>query len=164
MLEFLPMKVATSLADAGAPVPSVISIGNFDGVHLGHQAILGTVVKLAREVNLRSVAMTFDPHPIRFLAPNRAPKLISTLDQKIRLIEQTGIDLLFVAPFDKDFSLLSPEQFITQYLEAGFRTRSICVGSNFNFGYRQGGTVETLRNWKHDFDVIEVGFQEHAGC
>src|SRR5687768_13451795 len=123
------MKVATSLADVDAEPFSVVSIGNFDGLHLGHQAILKTVVKRTRELGGRAIAMTFDPHPIRFLAPDKAPRLISTLGQKIRLIEGTGIDVLFVARFDRAFSVLSPEEFIRQYLEEGFRARSVCVGS-----------------------------------
>src|ERR1051325_10250610 len=91
------MKVATSLADADISHASVVSIGNFDGLHIGHREILKSVVKRARELGLLSVAMTFSPHPIRFLAPERAPRLISTLDQKIRLIEGLGIDVLFIA-------------------------------------------------------------------
>src|SRR5438876_1696321 len=98
------MKVATSLADADISHPSVVSIGNFDGLHLGHQEILKTVVKRAKELGLRSVAMTFWPHPIRVLAPDRPLRLISTLDQKIRLIENAGIDMVFVAQFDSAFS------------------------------------------------------------
>src|SRR5207249_6251115 len=87
------MKVLTSLADADLSQPSVVSVGNFDGLHLGHQEILKSVVKRAGALGLRAGALTFTPHPVRFLAPGRAPKLISTLDQKIRLIESAGIDL-----------------------------------------------------------------------
>jgi len=150
------MRVVPSLADAAPAEPSVVSIGNFDGLHLGHQAILKSVVERAQELGVRSVAMTFSPHPIRVVAPDRAPKLISTLDQKIRLIESTGIDLLFIARFDEAFSHLSPEEFIREYLEEGLQARSVCVGSNFNFGYRQSGTVATLKQWRGDLEVIEV--------
>src|SRR5438094_27655 len=150
------MKVATSLADATVSHPSVVSIGNFDGLHLGHREILKTVVKRARELGLRSVAMTFEPHPIRFLAPDRAPPMISTLDQKIRLIEDVGIDVLFIARFDEAFSRLSPEEFIEQYLLDGLKGRSVCVGGNFNFGYRQRGTIQTLREFKSSLEIIEV--------
>src|SRR5262245_38189244 len=94
------MKVATSLADADVSHPSVVSIGNFDGLHLGHREILKTVIQRANEFGLQSVAMTFSPHPIQFLAPDRAPRLISTTDQKLQLMSATGIDLLFVAQFD----------------------------------------------------------------
>src|SRR5215468_1328727 len=93
------MKVATSLADADVSHPSVVSIGNFDGLHLGHQQILKTVVGRARELGLRSIAMTFSPHPIRVLAPERPLRLISTPDQKIRLVESAGVDMLFEAHF-----------------------------------------------------------------
>src|SRR5262245_25027565 len=89
------MKVANSLADAGVTRPSVVSIGNFDGLHLGHREILKTVVDRARALGVQSVAMTFSPHPIHFLAPDRAPRLISTPEQKVELLSETGIDLLF---------------------------------------------------------------------
>src|SRR5215475_12551814 len=113
------MKVATSLADADVSHPSVVSIGNFDGLHLGHRAILKTVVERARQVGGQSVAMTFWPHPIHFLAPDRAPRLISTLEQKIELMKSTGIDVLFIATFDHAFSRLSPEHFVREYLIDG---------------------------------------------
>ncbi len=150
------MKVATSLADVDVSHPSVVSVGNFDGLHRGHQEILKTVVARAREQNLQSIAMTFAPHPIRFLAPDRAPRLISTMDQKIRLIGNTGVDLLFAARFDEAFSRLTPETFIQQYLIGGFKCRSICVGGNFNFGYRGTGTIETLRRFQSQFEIVEV--------
>jgi riboflavin kinase/FMN adenylyltransferase len=150
------MKVVRSLAEADVSQPSVVSIGNFDGLHLGHRKILETVVKRSREMGSLSVAMTFSPHPIRFLAPDRAPRMISTLEQKIRMIESAGIDVLFIADFDLDFSRLSPEEFIQQYLVDGLRARSVCVGGNFNFGYRQRGSVETLRQFKSNFEIIEV--------
>jgi riboflavin kinase / FMN adenylyltransferase len=150
------MKVATSLADADISHSSVVSIGNFDGVHLGHQRILATVVERARQQSLQSVAMTFSPHPMQVLAPDRELRLISTLDQKIRLIEATGIDMLFLVPFDTAFSRLSPEEFIENYLIRGLRARSVCVGGNFNFGYRGAGTIETLRKFQDHFEIIEV--------
>lgn len=150
------MKVATSLADADISHSSVVSIGNFDGLHLGHREILKTVAKRARELGAQSVAMTFSPHPIGFLAPDRAPRLISTLDRKIELMNGAGIDVLFVAQFDHAFSRLSPEHFVRQYLIDGLKARSVCVGGNFNFGYRQRGTLDTLREFKSDFELIEV--------
>src|SRR6266446_1970322 len=150
------MKVATSLGDADVSHPSVVSIGNFDGLHLGHKEILRTVAKRSRELGLRPVAMTFSPHPIRVLAPHRPLCLISTADQKIRLIENAGIDLLFIAHFDTAFSRLSPEDFVEKYLIQRLKARSVCVGGNFNFGYRGSGTIETLRRFHQQFDIIEV--------
>jgi len=150
------MKVETSLGDADVSHPSVVSIGNFDGLHLGHKEILKTVAKRSRELGLRSVAMTFSPHPIRVLAPNRPLRLISTADQKTRLIENAGIDMLFIAHFDTAFSRLSPEDFVEKYLIQGLKARSVCVGGNFNFGYRGSGTIETLRRFREQFEIIEV--------
>jgi riboflavin kinase/FMN adenylyltransferase len=158
MLNSIPVKVLSSLSDAELRKPSVISIGNFDGLHLGHQAILRTVVEHAGKLGMRPMAVTFDPHPIRFLAPNHAPPLIVTIDQKIRLMEAAGMELLFLVTFDQVFSQLSPEQFIQKFIIDGFNARAVCVGSNFNFGYRQSGTVDTLRPWRHRFEVIEVPF------
>src|SRR6516225_8246064 len=149
------MKVITSLADADVSHPSVVSIGNFDGLHLGHREILKTVVKRAHELGSRSVAMTFSPHPIRFLAPDRAPRMISTLDQKVRLIQDTGIDVLIIATFDLPFSRLSPEEFVEHYLIRGLHARWVCVGGNFNFGYKQRGNIGTLRQFKSHFQIIE---------
>ncbi len=150
------MRVVRTAAEAGPPEPSVVSIGNFDGVHLGHRAILETVARRAGELNCRSVAMTFSPHPIRFLAPYKAPKLISTLQQKIELIESTGIEVLLVMNFDEKLSRLLPYEFIEQCLVRDLGTRAVAVGSNFNFGYRGSGSVATLREWGHGLDVIEV--------
>jgi riboflavin kinase / FMN adenylyltransferase len=150
------VKVVSSLSDADVPEASIVSIGNFDGLHVGHRQILKTVVQRAREEGVRSVAMTFDPHPVRFLSPDRAPKLISTLDQKIRLIENAGIDVLFLVQFNEPFSRLLPDDFVKQYLVDGLHARAICVGANFNFGYKGMGTVETLRRFSADFEIIEV--------
>ena len=150
------MKVATSLAEVDVSHLSVVTIGNFDGVHLGHQQILQTVVKRAKDLGVRSVAMTFSPHPMRFLTPQRSLRLISTRDQKIRLMEKAGVDLLLIAPFDAAFSQLSPQDFIGKYLIQGFKARSVCVGHNFNFGYRGAGTIETLREYHQHFEIIEI--------
>jgi riboflavin kinase/FMN adenylyltransferase len=150
------MKVATSVADADVSHPSVVSIGNFDGLHLGHRQILKTVVRRARELGVKAVAMTFSPHPIHFLAPGRAPRLITTLEQKINLMSGTGIDLLFIAQFDHTFSRQSPEHFVREYLVEGLQARAVCVGGNFNFGYRQRGTLQTLMEFQSNFEVIEV--------
>src|SRR5947199_9332428 len=120
------MQVATSLADADISHPTIVSIGNFDGLHLGHQEILKMVLKRSKELGLQSLAMTFSPHPIRVLAPDRPLRLISTLEQKLRLIEKAGIDMVFVAQFDLAFSRVSPEEFIQKYLIQSFKVNSMC--------------------------------------
>jgi riboflavin kinase/FMN adenylyltransferase len=150
------MIVVNSLTDMALARPSVVSIGNFDGLHLGHREILRRVTERARELGVQSVAMTFSPHPIRFLAPDRAPRLISTPAQKIQLMKTTGVDVLFAAQFDHELSRMSPEHFVRQYLVEGLKAKAVCVGGNFNFGYRQRGSIQTLREFKNQFDVIEV--------
>lgn len=151
-----PMKVVSDLSDAALNEPSVISIGNFDGLHLGHQSILRKVVERARGLRVRPAVLTFAPHPVRVLAPDVAPRLISTLPQKIRLLESAGIELLFIAKFDMSFAARTPEAFIQSYVVDGLRAKALCVGSNFTFGHRQAGTIETLKQWHHEFEVIEV--------
>ncbi|HET9219737.1 MAG TPA: bifunctional riboflavin kinase/FAD synthetase [Terriglobia bacterium] len=150
------MKVVSQLSDAALQGPCVLAIGNFDGVHLGHQRILAAVVENARKLRFCPAVLTFDPHPLRLLAPEQAPRLISTLDQKLRLIENMGIELVFIARFDAEFAALTPEAFIRKYLVDGLRTRMLCVGSNFIFGHRQTGNVTTLQQWRQEFELVEI--------
>lgn len=129
------------------PLPggSVVTIGNFDGVHLGHQRLLRRVVELARERRATPAVVTFDPHPIRVLAPERAPRTLSTIAGRALLIEAQGIDLLLVMRFTRELAHFSPEAFVRKVLVESLRAVSICVGPNFRFGYRQTGDVGTLR-------------------
>lgn len=133
------------------PLPhgSAITIGNFDGVHLAHQQLLDHVVKIAASLGSASAAITFEPHPIRFLAPDRAPKILTPLPQKARLIERQGIDLLVVLPFTRELAHLSPTDFVRQILVGQLKAACVCVGPNFRFGYRQAGDVSTLRELSH---------------
>jgi riboflavin kinase/FMN adenylyltransferase len=150
------MKVVSGLPDAAAAKPCVLTIGNFDGLHLGHQFILRSVVEHARELEIEGAVLTFDPHPVKVLFPENAPRMISTTSQKLRLMETTGIDAVYTARFDDHFASLTPDAFIRRYLVEGLRAKVLCVGSNFTFGHRQEGTIETLRSWRHAFDVIEI--------
>ena len=150
------MKVVQSLTQAEQGVTSVVTVGNFDGVHKGHSAILESTRERALGLGSRSVAITFDPHPLQLIAPGRAPAPISTLNQKIALIEQAGIDLLLVQDFTEEFSSLSPEEFVSTYLIDLLQAQLVCVGHNFRFGHRHRGNVETLHGWEADFNVIEV--------
>lgn len=140
------MRILHELAEL-PPLPngSVVTIGNFDGVHLGHQRLLKRVAELARERGAAPVVVTFDPHPIRVLAPERAPQTLSTIAGRARLIEALGIDLLLVMPFTRELAHVSPEAFVRKILVESLRATCICVGPNFRFGYRQAGDVGTLR-------------------
>ena len=123
--------------EALPPLPgrSVLAIGNFDGVHLGHQAILGNVRRRAAEIGATSIAVTFDPHPVRVLRPDQAPRLITPLPQKLDLLAETGIDATVVIPFTAEFSQLSALEFARDILLGSLRAAEVHEGDNFRFGH-----------------------------
>ena len=125
--------------------PSVVTIGNFDGVHAGHREILRRVSMIGRERGLVPAVLSFDPHPARILAPERAPKLITTVSQRLRRIESEGIEAALLLPFSLDLARLSPEEFARTVLADTLRARVVIVGEDFRFGHRQAGDIATLR-------------------
>ena len=127
---------------------AVVTIGNFDGVHLGHQALLGEAVSRGRAAGIPSVALTFWPHPLKVLSPETPLVLLTSSEEKIRLIGQTGIDLLYCADFDRPFSQQSAEGFVRSFLVEKIRSRDVIVGYNFAFGKNRGGKTE---------DLVEMG-------
>ena len=124
--------------------PSVLSVGNFDGVHLAHQEVLERVVTSARNLSVKSLAVTFEPHPLRVLRPDLGIKLLSPLTEKLRLLQQTGLDAVLVIPFDQEFSHLTPEQFAVDILSRKLRATELHVGENFRFGRGAAGNVPLL--------------------
>jgi len=135
--------------------PSVVTLGNFDGVHRGHQAVLRTVAQRARRAHLRSVAVTFDPHPVAVLHPERAPAQITGPDYRMDLMEQCGLDATLTLPFTREFAQLTPEAFVQQVLLEGLNAAVVVVGGDTRFGIRNSGDVQTLRELgrRHGFDV-----------
>lgn len=139
------MRIIHDLQELREPLQAgVVTIGNFDGVHLAHQKLLGRVVESAQSRAAVATAVTFEPHPIKLLAPEHAPKLLTPLQRKTRLIEKLGIELLVVLPFTKELAHLSPLKFVRNILTGRLRAASVHVGPNFRFGYRQSGDVEVL--------------------
>jgi riboflavin kinase / FMN adenylyltransferase len=139
------MRIIRQLRELGEPrIPSVVTIGNFDGVHLAHQRLLHRVVEVARPLGALATAITFEPHPIKILAPEHAPKVLTPLPRKIDLLAATGIDLLVVLPFTRELAHQSPLEFVRTVLVEPLRTASVHVGPNFRFGYRQSGDTEVL--------------------
>jgi riboflavin kinase / FMN adenylyltransferase len=130
---------------------SAITIGNFDGVHLGHREILRRVSERAALDDLRSTVVTFDPHPLRVLRPNEAPPLLLTLEQRLAEIEGAGIDAAIVLRFDETLASLGPREFIEQIVVRTLRTKAILVGENFRFGHRGAGDVSLLRQFGGEF-------------
>jgi riboflavin kinase / FMN adenylyltransferase len=133
----------------------VLTIGNFDGVHLGHQEIMKGVVELARRDKNIAAALTFWPHPLRIVRPEIAPLLIETLDQRLAHLQALGLDAVFVLPFDHSVASLAPEDFVRRILVDTMHARAIRVGENFRFGHRQAGNVSLLSALGHalDFEV-----------
>ncbi|HZD80951.1 MAG TPA: riboflavin biosynthesis protein RibF, partial [Actinomycetota bacterium] len=124
--------------------PTVVTIGFFDGVHLGHRAVLGRTVEAARERSARAVAVTFDRHPREVLTPGHEPRLLTTVDRKAELIAATGVDVLLILPFTKEFSRWPAEEFVHRVLANGLHAAHVAVGGDFTFGHRAAGTLGTL--------------------
>lgn len=131
-----------------APIggPCVISLGNFDGVHLGHQEILEATVARARELGLPAVAVTFDPHPSVVVAPERKPHLLMSLRQRLAAFAAFGLDATWVIPFSRTFSELGPEAFL-EALHRALKPTELHVGKAFHFGRDRSGTVASLEAW-----------------
>jgi riboflavin kinase / FMN adenylyltransferase len=124
---------------------SAVTVGFFDGVHRGHQEVIGLTVRVARDSELRAVAVTFDRHPREVFSPGREPRLLTTLERKGELIAESGIDVLAVVEFTEEFSRWPPEDFVDRILVKGLDARHVVVGENFTFGFRAAGSVDTLR-------------------
>jgi riboflavin kinase / FMN adenylyltransferase len=137
--------------------PSIAVIGNFDGVHRGHQQILGAAVIEARSRNMRSIAITFQPHPAQFLYPKEAPKLLTFLPERLRLLATTGIDAILVLQFDEALSRVTAEDFVRDFLVGVLRVRGIHEGSNFRFGHGAKAGVNELRSFGEEY-----GFNVHV--
>ncbi len=142
----------------GSRKRTVVTIGNFDGVHLGHQKILSGVVERARANDLESAILTFYPHPACVLRPDAAPTLLMTLEQRLAAFDAMGINAALVLHFDAELAKISAEDFTKIFLIDTLRAKTILVGENFRFGNRQGGDVKLLQEIgrRSDFDVVIV--------
>jgi riboflavin kinase/FMN adenylyltransferase len=147
-----------------AEEPSVATVGFFDGVHLGHRAVLRTVVRRAGERGVRSVAITFDRHPREVLSPGSEPRLLTTVERKAELIAAEGVDVLVVLTFDRDFSLIPAEDFVQDVLVRGVHAVHVAMGVNFTFGFKAEGTMRTLPGFATPYglgvetvDLVDLG-------
>jgi riboflavin kinase / FMN adenylyltransferase len=134
---------------------SVVTIGSYDGVHLGHQLIIGKAVERARELGVPAVVITFDPHPSEVIRPGSQPALLAPHARRAELMERLGVDAVLVLPFTKELSRLSPAEFVVKVLVEKLHARSVVEGPNFRFGHRAAGTVATLAELgeSYGFDV-----------
>lgn len=124
--------------------PSVVTIGNFDGVHRGHAQVITRLVERARELSARSVAITFDPHPAQVHRPAQAPPLICGLTDRLDLLEQTGLDAVLVLPYSLEFAQLTPREFVAEYIVGALDARVVAVGRDVRFGLDNSGTLATM--------------------
>ena len=139
------MQVYRSLSEVpGDFGPSVLSIGNFDGVHFGHRRILHRVKEIAAERRWKPSVLTFDPHPTRVVAPERTPPLLTSPERRAALMREEGIEQVLILPFTRELAMLTPEEFVERLLVKALGARAVLVGDNFHFGHRQAGNVTVL--------------------
>jgi riboflavin kinase/FMN adenylyltransferase len=136
--------------------PSVVSVGNFDGVHLAHLRVLEEIVVRARSRNSKSVVVTFEPHPMRILRPNSGLKLLTPTAERLRLLERTEIDAVLLLPFTRDVSLMSPQEFAREILCHRLHAVEVHEGYNFHFGHKAAGDVNLLTELGRElrFEVV----------
>jgi riboflavin kinase/FMN adenylyltransferase len=150
----------------GIPVAAnsavALTIGNFDGVHLGHQAMLAELVRAARERRLPACVMTFEPHPREFFAPDQAPPRLTSLREKVELLAACGIDHVHVCRFNYELAQISPPEFIERVLIAGLGVRWLLVGDDFRFGARRAGDFVTLKQAAPRFGFEVRAMESHT--
>ena len=150
--------VYRSLAEVPAGFgPSVAAIGNFDGVHVGHREILSAVIVEARALDAKAVAITFDPHPETFLRPEKAPGLLTPIDERIRLLAEAGVDAVLVLRFDEELARLHARGFVERVLVNALHVHGLHEGGNFRFGVRAEAGIAELRAFGEEF-----GFALHV--
>lgn len=144
---------------------SAITIGNFDGVHVGHQHLFRRVVDAARQRGLTPAVLTFDPHPAKVVAPDRAPKLLTTIEERCALMREQGIERVLALPFTMEIAKLSPEQFVEQVVVAMLGAKMVFVGDNFRFGHKQSGDTRVLIELgeRYGFETEIVGAVKSRG-
>ncbi|MFZ6016244.1 MAG: bifunctional riboflavin kinase/FAD synthetase [Nitrospirota bacterium] len=149
------MELITDLNNiSGKYRDSIITLGNFDGLHLGHQALVKMVIDRAKEISGTSIVVTFHPHPLKILAPDKCPPLISIYEEKITMFTNMGVDVLVKIPFTFEFASKSPREFVKDILCDSLNVREIFVGHNYRFGRGREGNIERLKALG-----VELGFR-----
>jgi len=151
------MKVLERLQDCVGLRFPVVTIGNFDGVHVGHQAVLKVARDQVRSQRGTAIVLTFEPHPLRVLTPGVELKFLCDPEEKLSLLEQAGVDVVVRLPFTREFAAQTPDEFMVQVLHDGLGTRELFVGQNFRFGKERLGTIQTLMD-----AGPRLGFTVHA--
>lgn len=143
--------------------PTVVVIGNFDGVHLGHRHVVNRARETAAEQSLAVVAVTFDPHPMAVLRPEHAPMTLTSLERRAELLAEAGADGVLALPFDRDVARWTPEDFVRRVLVDGLHAAAVVVGANFRYGHRAAGDVATLREAGERYGFTAEGIPLDGG-
>ncbi len=156
------MRIFDNLNSYSSEKESILTIGTFDGVHIGHKKILKRLIEESKKNNLSSLVMTFFPHPRMILNKSDEIKMIDTIDEKIYLLEKTGLDNLIIHPFDDNFSKTTAKEFVSEVLVKKLRIKHIIIGYNHKFGKDREASVEDLKKFGADymFNVNEIPAQE----
>jgi riboflavin kinase/FMN adenylyltransferase len=160
------MRIARTLGELIPPFfNTVVTIGNFDGVHLGHREIFRRVVAKARELAGLATVVTFNPHPLKVLAPLQAPRLLNTYQEKERLIEASCIDLLVTLPFDQKLARMPAREFVEEILVGGLGVKHLIIGYDYAFGFNREGDADSLRGLgrEHGYTVDVLGAVDNGG-
>ncbi len=158
----MSLKIFNSIKSFNATKPTIVTIGTFDGVHLGHQKIVAQITKNADALNCESLVLTFFPHPRMVLQESTEMKQLNTLNEKIALLDNLGIDNLVVHPFDKEFSRLTAEEFVKKVLVDVFKIKKIIIGHDHRFGRNRTATIDDLINFgeTYGFEVEQISAEE----
>ncbi|ESU29045.1 riboflavin biosynthesis protein RibF [Flavobacterium limnosediminis JC2902] len=156
------MKIVSSIQEFNTSVGTVVTLGTFDGVHIGHQSILDKVTSSSKKLGCESLVLTFFPHPRMVLQHESEIKLLNTIEEKAVLLEKAGIDNLVIHPFDQIFSQLTAEEFVKNILVDKFNIRKIIIGYDHRFGRNRTATIEDLIRFgeQYDFEVEQISAQE----
>lgn len=156
------MSIVRGLEELNMPrAGAAVAVGTFDGIHLGHRALIDGTIAAARDRALVSAVITWDRHPAVTVRPEDVPPLLTSLDRKLELLEETGVDLVVVLAFDHDFSLWSPERFVEDVLVGGLSAQIVRVGHDWRFGHKAAGDTDLLAKLgaQHGFEVEAVGLE-----
>lgn len=158
----MSLKIFNSIQSFNATKPTIVTIGTFDGVHLGHQKIVAQITKNAHALNCESLVLTFFPHPRMVLQEGTEMKQLNSLNEKIALLDNLGIDNLVIHPFDKEFSRLTAEEFVKKVLVDVFKIKKIIIGHDHRFGRNRTATIDDLINFgeTYGFEVEQISAEE----
>ncbi|HLN14420.1 MAG TPA: bifunctional riboflavin kinase/FAD synthetase [bacterium] len=148
------MRIARGLAEVPEALPApVLALGTFDGIHVGHRQVIGGAMARARDLEGTAVVVTFDPHPLEVLRPGTDPVLLTTLDERLALLDDAGVDLTVVLPFDLAFAQIPAETWLDEILAGRLGACAVFAGSSYTFGHRRQGTAARLAEWGRDRGV-----------